>query len=370
MFVPMKNFCILSLLVFFISACKTTTPKQNIVFTKPAENPVLAADSIPVFFDPLKKDSVHWQKADVFNPAAIIKDGKIMLLYRAEDNPAAAKGGRTSRIGLAESSDGLHFTRHPEPVLYPDSSDFLQFEYPGGCEDPRIVSTADGKYILCYTAWNGKIARLSVASSTDLINWKKHGPVFLNSGQKWLDTWSKSGSIVSRLINGNPQAVKLNGKYWMFWGDTDIFLAYSDDLINWIPLTGKKQELVKVISPRDGFFDSGIAEPGPPALITKEGVQLMYNGKNHDKKAKSDTSFATGMYGVGLIVVDTTDLSKVKRRSEKPFLYPTLPHEKTGQYAAGTTFAEAYLEFKGKAFLYYGTADSFVGVAVKNAEIE
>ena len=354
---------LLSLLFF---SCRRTPGNQDELFTKPAENPVLAADSTPVFFDPIKKEMVHWQKADVFNPAAIIKDGKVMMLYRAEDNPAAALGGRTSRIGLAESKDGLHFTRHPTPVLFPDSSsDFLQFEYPGGCEDPRIVSTEDGNYFLCYTAWNGKLARLSIASSNDLLSWKKYGPVFLNAGQQWLDTWSKSGSIVSRLVNGNPQAVRLNGKYWMFWGDTDIFLAYSNDLVHWIPLLDDKRKLVKVISPRKGFFDSGLAEPGPPALIIKEGVQLIYNGKNHDKKENSDPNFSPGMYGVGIVVVDSTDLTKVIRRSNKPFLYPTLPHEMTGQYASGTTFAEAYLEFNGTGFLYYGTADSFVGVAIK-----
>ncbi|CAN5615209.1 glycoside hydrolase family 130 protein [soil metagenome] len=353
-------------IVLSLSACRSSEPNDAWSFTKPQENPVLSADSVPVFFDPIKKDSVHWQKADVFNPAAIIKDGKIMMLYRAEDNPAAALGGRTSRIGLAESSDGLHFTKHSTPVLYPDnSSKFLQYEYPGGCEDPRIVLTEDGHYILAYTAWNGKTARLSIASSKDLVHWTKHGPIFLNAGVKWLDTWSKSGSIVSKLVNGNPQAVKINGKYWMLWGDTDIFLAWSNDILNWVPVTDSKGQLVKVISPRNGFFDSGLAEPGPPALLTGKGVQLIYNGKNHDKKELSDTSFATSMYGVGSVMLDRNDLTKIISRSAKPFLYPTLPHEKTGQYISGTTFAEAYIEFNGKGFLYYGTADSFVGVAVR-----
>ena len=53
-------------------------------------------------------------------------------------------------------------------------------------------------------------------------------------------------------------------------------------------------------------------------------------------------------------------------RSDAPFLKPSLPHEVTGQYQAGTTFAEGLVLFKGKWFLYYGTADSYVGVAVTN----
>ena len=53
---------------------------------------------------------------------AVVKDGKVFVLYRAEDDSGDMMiGGHTSRIGLAESTDGLHFTRRPAPVLYPDN---------------------------------------------------------------------------------------------------------------------------------------------------------------------------------------------------------------------------------------------------------
>jgi predicted GH43/DUF377 family glycosyl hydrolase len=94
-----------------------------------------------------------------------VKDGKVFLFFRAEDNPAAAIGGRTSRIGLAWSEDGIHFTRAPGPVLYPDRDAFQQYDYPGGCEDPRVVEAPDGRYIMAYTSWNGQTARLSIAVS-------------------------------------------------------------------------------------------------------------------------------------------------------------------------------------------------------------
>ena len=147
-------------------------------FEKPAENPVLTADSTYQFFCPVQKIWVKWQKADVFNPAAIVKDGKVYLLFRAEDNPAAGIGGRTSRIGLAVSTDGIHFQKMKDPVLYPDSSSFIQYDYPGGCEDPRIVQTEDGTYVLAYTSWNKIVARLSIATSRDLIHWEKKGSCF------------------------------------------------------------------------------------------------------------------------------------------------------------------------------------------------
>ena len=46
-------------------------------FEKPAKNPVMQADSAFTFLCPVKNERVQWQKADVFNPAAIVKDGKI-----------------------------------------------------------------------------------------------------------------------------------------------------------------------------------------------------------------------------------------------------------------------------------------------------
>ena len=103
-------------------------------FTNQAKTPSFKADSTFTFVCPVKNETVQWQKADVFNPAAIVKDEKVYLLYRSEDNPEAMLGGRTSRIGLAHSEDGIHFTKLPTPVLYPDSSDFIQYDYPGGCE--------------------------------------------------------------------------------------------------------------------------------------------------------------------------------------------------------------------------------------------
>src|SRR5436189_65893 len=85
---------------------------------------------------------VAWEEYATFNPAAVVKDGKVYVLYRAEDVSGARQiGGHTSRLGLAESSDGLHFTRRVTPVLYPDTDAQRQYEWPGGVEDPRIVET-------------------------------------------------------------------------------------------------------------------------------------------------------------------------------------------------------------------------------------
>mgnify|MGYP003871093033 CR=1 FL=1 len=217
----------------FATQAQTDQSWQMTGFVKPAFNPIMQADSSFTFFDPVKKEKVQWQKADVFNPAAIVRKGKVYILFRAEDIPGTAIGMRTSRIGLAVSKDGVHFTKMKNPVLYPDSSAFMKYDYPGGCEDPRIVEKEDGTYILLYTSWNRDVARLSVATSADLVHWKKHGPAFTKAyNGKFLNVWSKSGSVVTKLVNKKIIAAKVNNKYWMYWGENPMYIASSENGID------------------------------------------------------------------------------------------------------------------------------------------
>ena len=60
-------------------------------------NPIVSPDTTTVFYCPMRQDSVAWESSDTFNPAATIYDGKVVVLYRAEDNSAVGIGSRTSR---------------------------------------------------------------------------------------------------------------------------------------------------------------------------------------------------------------------------------------------------------------------------------
>lgn len=355
-----------SIFIFLLLASFSCTGNRWLAgFRKPAQNPVLAADSSYTFFCPVEQRAVRWQLADVFNPAAVIRNDSIFLLFRAEDNPAANIGGRTSRIGLAASADGLNFRKYEQPVLFPEPGEFQQWDYPGGCEDPRVVETDEGAYVMLYTSWNKETARLSAATSPDLKHWKKHGPVFEEAhGGRFLNHWSKSGSIVTRLENDKLIAARIGGKYWMYWGEQFVNLAWADNLLDWAPLLDETGELLSVMAPRPRKFDSFLTEPGPPALLTDKGILLFYNGKN-DEGELADPSIPKGTYCGGQALFDKDKPQQLLRRMDKPFICPSLPHERTGQYQAGTTFIEGLVYFRGQWFLYYGTADSMVGVAVK-----
>jgi predicted GH43/DUF377 family glycosyl hydrolase len=332
-------------------------------FVKSKSNPVVSPDPSFKFLDPVKKISVQWQKADVFNPAAVVMNNKVYLFTRCEDNPSAGIGGRTSRIGLCESDDGIHFKKYPVPVLFPQNDQFKQYDYPGGCEDPRIVSVNDTLFVMMYTSWNWKIARLSVAFSKDLIHWKKKGPAFLKyKNGKYKNNFTKSASIITKSENGRLTAAKIDGKYWMYWGEHFVNLAWSDNLYDWNPVE-ENNELKQVMDPRPGKFDSQLTECGPPAIITKKGILLLYNGKNAEDST-ADSNLPKGVYSVGEALFDINAPEKLLARTDTCVLKPTQSEEVSGQYSAGTTFAEGLVFFKEHWFLYYGMADSFVGLAV------
>ena len=333
-------------------------------------NPVIAPDTATRFFCPLRREWVAWQEGDTFNPAAAVRDGRVVLLYRAEDRSGEGIGQRTSRLGCAFSDDGVHFERLPEPVFYPDVDSQTALEWPGGVEDPRIVQTDEGLYVMFYTQWNRRQARLAVATSRDLLTWHKHGPAFAKAhGGRFRDTFSKSASPVTRVNGGRQTVARIGGRYWMYWGEKFVNVAVSDNLTDWIPLLGPDGELLRVLEPRDGYFDSELTECGPPAVVTDAGILLLYNGKNAAGE-RGDGAYTPGSYCAGQALFDAADPTRLKGRLDKPFFVPEADFERSGQYPAGTVFIEGLVLHDGRWFLYYGCADSRVGVAVREAGAE
>lgn len=368
--------CLLCSFIFLLSStCIAQQEKWMLVpfIKQDAANPCITPLQTK-FIDPILKKPVAWEEKDVFNPAAVVRGNKVYLLYRAEDKIGKYAG--TSRIGLAYSTDGLHFTRLKKPVLYPDNDAYKKYEWEGGCEDPRIVEDDNGTYYMTYTAYDGTTARLFIATSKDLLHWKKHGSIFKNAeGGRYINYWSKSGSIICKPKGNKLVAAKINGKYWMYWGESNIYMATSDNLIDWTPVQeidpSKKHydslrnyEAFKILfGPRNNKFDSELVEPGPPAIITNDGIVFIYNSKN--SPSKGDKNLPDGTYSAGQILSDKNDPAKVIDRSNGNFFKPDKEYEITGQ-VNNVCFLEGLVHFNSKWFLYYGTADSKIAVAVYN----
>lgn len=146
-------------------ACGTLPLGAVLLFASTLKLPFRAwyrASATPI----LSPQGSGWESAGTFNPAVILHDGKFVMLYRAQDIAG------TSRLGYAESADGIHFMRRPEPLLGPETD----YEKDGGLEDPRLVKIGD-TYYLTYTGYNKKDAQLCLATSQDLEHWDRKGVI-------------------------------------------------------------------------------------------------------------------------------------------------------------------------------------------------
>jgi len=338
---------------------------ESAAWSRPdAAGPIIKPDPQSTFRDDFHAEPVRWRALHAFNPAAVVRNGRVHVIFRAEDDTGERKiGGHTSRLGIAVSEDGMHFEVAPEPVFYPSKDAEEPREWPGGVEDPRIVEAGDGTYVMAYTQWNRKIFDVGIATSKDLVHWQKWGPAFYRShGGKYRNLAYKSAGILTTLQGGRLLAARINGKYLMYWGEGRVGLATSTDLVHWDPVEDKNGQPVVVLSKRPGYFDSELPEVGPPPVLEKDRIVLLYNGKNAE--TRRDEALPPGTYATGVAVFRADAPEKLLSRSSRPVFKPELPFEQTGQYSAGTTFAEGLVFYQDRWLLYYGCADSLVGVAV------
>ena len=326
------------------------------------EKPVLEPNPSATFACPVAGKVVHWESQNVYNPAVVVKDDKVWLLYRADDEPRSSGWGRTCRIGLAVSSDGRNFTRFAEPVIYPDNDAFKQYEWEGGCEDIHIIEDEAGKYYVNYTAWNGKTDSIGVATSTDLRHWTKHGPAFGKAyGGKFI-FGTRTGAVVCRRDGERLVAAKIQGKYWMYW-KIGCYLASSDNLIDWTPLLNDQGQPVSLLPPRPQLFDSGCAESGAIALLTPHGILHFYNALNQPAAEGGDKSLVAGWSGLGQALFAADKPERLTQRRESPFIRAEFPWELSG-FTPPAVVANGMVFFHGEWLLYYGAADRRIGLAV------
>jgi beta-1,2-mannosidase len=273
-----------------------------------------------------------FEAAGVFNPA-VIRDGqRYVMMYRAQD----AKG--TSRLGMATSDDGVHFARAPDPALVPEA----EYEREGGVEDPRLVKIG-ATFYLTYTAYDGKDAQLALATSTDLRRWERRGVIMPANKGRWNVKWTKAGAILTEPVGG---------RHWMYYmadaqkGSDQMGVAWSEDLRHWTEALD-----APVLARRPGMFDSRVVEPGPPPMMTADGILLVYNGAD-DRL----------VYRTGWVLFDRSDPTRVLARSDRPIFQPERGWELAGQ-VPNVVFVEGLVRDGPRWLFYYGGADKHVGVA-------
>ncbi|ODV80124.1 glycoside hydrolase family 130 protein [Suhomyces tanzawaensis NRRL Y-17324] len=310
-------------------------------FTKYAHNPIL-------------KPNPDWEfeSGYLYNASAIVVDGYVFLLYRAQNKQ------KESSVGLAWSEDGFQFKKYHKPIIWATEP----WEQGGGIEDPRIVRDPKSKlFIVTYTAYDLSTARLCVATSEDLFHWKKY-PSFVphywqdlarTSDNKTLirNEWLKSGAIFTERNK--------DGKYYMIWGDSDLHLAESDDLVHW-SLTSGDFNANKFAQPRFNF-ENKLIESGPAPIKLNNGKNQWVFFYNASTTGGEDIPRET--YTISEMLIDYDHIRDGPvARLEKPILKPEQRNEVEGQVNK-VVFCEGIVQFKGKWLLYYGQGDSELGVA-------
>ncbi len=283
-----------------------------------SENPILK---------PIKKNK--WECGAVFNCATVF-DGKIVhLLYRA----IGEYDTYISSLGYAVSKDGFNFKRNDNPVFEPREQ-YERF----GCEDPRVTQI-DNTFYMTYTAlssraWSGKGNRVALASTTDFRSFERHGIILPDMENKDVVIFPE----------------KVSGKYVMYHRTMpDIWIGYSDNLKEW---TGHKI----VMRPREGLWDCTKIGAGPPPIKTEHGWLLFYHGVDEKR-----------VYRLGVALFDLNDPSRLIARQEEPILEPEEPWELEGDVPT-VVFNCGAIEKNGMYYVYYGGADTVIGVATVSKE--
>ncbi len=259
----------------------------------------------------------------------------------------------TSVIGFASSADGFTFEEQPPEPIYTPREDFEAKLVPNGnsgCEDPRLTRIDDTIYML-YTAFNGRSeprVALSYITMDDFIarcwNWSR--PILISPP----NVPDKDAAIFPKKFSGKFVVLHRLG--------VSIWLDMVDDL---------KFERGKwlgghiIMSPKDEFPDTEKLGISGPPIETKQGWLLLYHCVS--RKTQPMT------YYVAAALLDLKDPSKVIARRKVPILEPETPYELYGQ-VNNVVFPCGAVIIGEDLFVYYGGADSVIGVAtMKVAEL-
>jgi predicted GH43/DUF377 family glycosyl hydrolase len=292
--------------------------RRPLSLTRLKENPVLA----PI--------ASHWWESEaVFNPAAVVDNGRVHLFYRA-----MGKDG-ISRVGYASSRDGIHFDyRSPEPIYAPapgeiaeavamlrkrglsyetityDTAAFGSGGGWGGAEDPKVSIIGDKVYMTYVNnnGWEDIRIALVTLSLHDLRHreWNWSRPQFMSQRKERGGINNKSGIIMEQTVNG--KFVIFHRIY------PNISIDYRDKLE-----FGPDKYLVEqaIIPPRKDYWDNYKISMAAAPLEIPEGFLAIFHA----------TDNVDWQYKVGAMILDKNDPSHVLYRSAAPILAPQTFYE-------------------------------------------
>lgn len=289
------------------------------VFKRYSQNPILTPADLPL-------NAGYY----VFNPGAVKIDGEYILLVDVFHMEGSIC------FWLARSRNGYDFKFDPQPVKWPEPPSWWP---ENGCYDPRITQIGDDFFIMYGSHVNDLGTRLGIVKTRDFTEFE-----FI--------------SIASEINNRNgvlfPE--KINGMFCRmerpFGGGEhspcDMWLSYSPDLIHW----GQSRPMMQS---RSGHFDGLKIGGGSVPIRVDEGWLIIYHGVT--------TCCSGSIYSLFTAILDADDPTKILNRSKYPVLFPQMPYETTGRVLNVVFTCNSILEPDGMVKIYYGAADSCIGLA-------
>ena len=282
-----------------------------------SENPVMGRNPTP-------------EIARIFNSAVVPwEDGFIAVLRGEQINGIPY-------VYLGRSKDGIHWDVDREKVPFTDENGNPKM--PNYAYDPRLVKIEDTYYIIWCTDFYG--AAIGMAKTKDFKTFTRVENPFI--------PFNRNAVLFPRKIGGMYKLMSRPSDS----GHTpfgDIFLSESPDMVYW----GRHRH---VMSRGNEWWQSVKIGAGAAPIETSEGWLLFYHGALNTCNGY--------VYSVGGAILDIDNPSKVKYRCSTYLMTPEEWYEERG-FVQNVCFPCAALTDSetGRVAVYYGAADSYVGLA-------
>lgn len=264
-----------------------------------------------------------------FNPGAIKFNGEYILMMDVTTLDDI------HRLWIARSKDGYNFDIEPEAINWPEPDPI----HPEKCiYDPRITKIGNEYIILYASDLLQNEVRVGIVKTTDFINFERI-------------------SIGSELGNRNGVLFpkKSNGLYMRFdrpFGNElnpcHMWLSYSPDLVFW----GESRPLSYKGKP---FYDGHKMGAGAVPILTEKGWLEIYHVVS---------STCNGfIYRLKAMLLEKDDPSKIIGYTKDFLLWPEHDYEMKGRVMNVVFTCNALLEDDGTIKIYYGAADTNIGLA-------
>ena len=327
----------------------------------------------------------EFEAEGVLNPASGRgPDGVLYLL------PRLVATGNVSRVGIARviiNSDGVPSGVDREGIVLAPDEGWERGLNNAGTEDPRTTWVPSlGKHLMTYVAYGPMGPRLAFAHSEDLRNWERLGPCFFEyKAELSLDLNlfpNKDAVFFAEPVSdpdGVPSYAMLHRPMWdLGWireGEGEhlpaglidnrpgIWISYiavadvQNDIRNLVHM-GKH----KLVALSEYPFEALKIGGGPAPIRIEEGWLLIHHGVAGALEKSAFDHQQKVNYAAGAMILDADDPSKVIARSDKPLLAPETEDEISG-IVPNVVFPTAIEEIDGQLFVFYGMADSKIGVA-------